>query len=231
MKVHVLQHLPFEDLGNIYPILQMRKAQISYTHFFENPQLPAPDGFDLIIIMGGSMSVNDEQEYPWLKAEKQFIREAIHRNISILGVCLGAQLLASALGARVYRNINKEIGWFPIRRVPAPAACFSLPEECLAFHWHGETFDLPEGAVRLAESNTCKNQAFQFRRNAIGLQFHLETTPYNALALMDNFKDELIAEPYIQSEEGMRSAPVEYYQTIEVIMNNLLSYLMDSPQL
>ena len=135
MKVHVLQHLPFEDLGNIHPLLKLRKAQISYTHFFENPQLPAPDGFDLIIIMGGSMSVNDETEYPWLKEEKQFIREAIHRNISILGVCLGAQLIASALGSRVYRNSNKEIGWFPVQRVPAPEGCFSLPEECLAFHW------------------------------------------------------------------------------------------------
>jgi GMP synthase-like glutamine amidotransferase len=230
MRIHVLQHLPFEDLGNIFPVLQRRKAEISYTHFFENPQLPSPDGFDLIIIMGGSMSVNDETEYPWLKAEKQFIREAIHYDVSLLGVCLGAQLLASALGARVYRNSNKEIGWFPVRRVSAPQGCFSLPDECLAFHWHGETFDLPEGAVHLAESNACRNQAFQFKRNVIGLQFHLETTPYNASALMKNFKDELITAPYIQSEETMCSAPADYYQGIEIIMNNLLSYLLDDPQ-
>lgn len=231
MRVHVLQHLPFEDLGNIFPVLQMRNAQISYTHFFENPQLPSPDSFDLIIIMGGSMSVNDEEEYPWLKAEKQFIREAIHHNVSLLGVCLGAQLLASALGARVYRNTQKEIGWFPVRRVSAPPGCFSLPEEGLAFHWHGETFDLPQGAIHLAESNACRNQAFQFKRNVIGLQFHLETTPYNAQALMDNFRDELIVSPYIQSEADMRSAPAEYYQAIEALMNTLLSYLMESPQL
>jgi GMP synthase-like glutamine amidotransferase len=228
MKVHVLQHLPFEDLGNIHPILKRREAHISYTHFFEDPQLPALVGFDLIIIMGGSMSVNDETEYPWLKAEKQFIREAISRKISILGVCLGAQLIASALGSRVYRNSKKEIGWFPVRRVPAPENCFSLPEECLAFHWHGETFDLPEGAVHLAESDACKNQAFQFGRNVIGLQFHLETTPYNACALIDNFRDELIPGPYIQSEESIRNVPAEYYQGIEKIMDDLTAYLVDS---
>src|SRR5512136_1520357 len=107
MKVHVLQHLPFEDLGNIAPDLKARGAQVSYTHFFENPQLPPLDGFDLIIIMGGSMSVNDEEQLPWLKPEKQFIRDAIKRDIGILGVCLGAQLIASALGARVYRNSQK----------------------------------------------------------------------------------------------------------------------------
>jgi GMP synthase-like glutamine amidotransferase len=231
MIVHVLQHLPFEDLGNLFPVLKKSQAQISYTHFFENPQLPAPDGFDLIIIMGGSMSVNDEQEFPWLKAEKQFIRDAIDCNISMLGVCLGAQLIASALGARVYRNPDKEIGWFPVRRVPAANGCFSLPAECLAFHWHGETFDLPEGAIRLAESDACRNQAFQFKRNVIGLQFHLETTPYNAFALLDNFRDELIPGSYIQSEESIRNAPAEYYQGIEMIMDDLMAHLIDSMHL
>jgi GMP synthase-like glutamine amidotransferase len=229
MRVHVLQHLPFEDLGNIAPILKARGAQVSYTHFFENPQLPPPDGFDLIIIMGGSMSANDEQQLPWLKLEKQFIRDAIGRDIAVLGVCLGAQLIANALGARVFRNPHKEIGWFPIRRVPAPDGHFSLPQECTAFHWHGETFDLPEGSVKLAESDACANQAFQIKRNVIGLQFHLETTHYNAHALVDNFRDELVQAPYIQSEDEIRSAPASLYQAIESITGDLLTYLLEVP--
>jgi GMP synthase-like glutamine amidotransferase len=228
MKVHVLQHLPFEDLGNIAPNLKARGAQVSYTHFFENPQLPPLDGFDLIIIMGGSMSANDEERLPWLKLEKQFIRDAIKRDIGVLGVCLGAQLIANALGARVYRNPQKEIGWFPVRRVPAPEGHFSLPQECMAFHWHGETFDLPEGAVKLAESDACRNQAFQIKRNVIGLQFHLETTPYNASALVENFRDDLVKASYIQGEDEILSAPAALYQAIDAITNDLLSYLLNS---
>jgi GMP synthase-like glutamine amidotransferase len=227
MKVHVLQHLPFEDLGNIAPNLKARGAQISYTHFFNNQKLPVLDGIDLIIIMGGSMSVNDEEQLPWLKLEKQFIRNAIEREISLLGVCLGAQLIANSLGARVYRNPHKEVGWFPIRRVSTPVGYFSLPKECLVFHWHGETFDLPEGSVQLAESDACRNQAFQIKRNVIGLQFHLETTPENASALLDNFWDDLTPGPYVQSESAIRTTPRSHYQSIKSIMDNLLSYLLD----
>ena len=227
MKVHVLQHLPFEDLGNIDPNLKARGAEISYTRFFENPHLPALDGIDMVIAMGGSMSVNDEQKLPWLKLEKQFIRDAIKRDISVLGICLGAQLIASALGARVYRNPHKEIGWFPIRRIAAPDGNFALPQECLVFHWHGETFDLPEGSVRLAESDACRNQAFQLKRNVIGLQFHLETNSYNASALLENFRKDLRPGPYVQSETEIRAVPAAFYQSIHSIMNELLSYLVE----
>jgi GMP synthase-like glutamine amidotransferase len=227
MRVHVLQHLPFEDLGNIAPNLESRGAKLSHTHFFENAQLPPLDGIDLIIIMGGSMSVNDEQEFSWLKPEKQFIRDAIHNNISVLGVCLGAQMIASALGARVYPNASKEIGWFPVRGIRNPGETFGFPRECMVFHWHGDTFDLPEGCVRLAESDGCRQQAFQFKNNVIGLQFHLETTYENASALVQNFKSELLPERFIQSEAEILGAPADYYHNIHSIMDEVLSYLMN----
>jgi GMP synthase-like glutamine amidotransferase len=228
MRVHVLQHLPFEDLGSIASALKARGAQIRHTRFFENGQLPALDGIDLIIAMGGSMSVNDEQEFPWLKPEKQFIRDAISRDISVLGICLGAQLIASALGARVYANPCKEIGWFQVRGIPVPEGAFSFPKECMVFHWHGETFDLPEGAIRLAESDACRNQAFQIKRNVIGLQFHLETTHENASALAQNFRDELLPAPFVQSEADILGTPPAFYQNILSVMNDLLSYLADA---
>jgi GMP synthase-like glutamine amidotransferase len=225
MRVHVLQHVPFEDIGSIAPWLAARKAEISYTRFFESPQLPALDSLDMVIVMGGPMSANDEDTLPWLVSEKQFIHDTVVRGIPILGICLGAQLIAAAMGAQVYKNQVKEIGWFPVRRVPSPPETFQFPEECLAFHWHGETFDLPEDAVQLAESAGCRNQAFQINYNAIGLQFHLETTVENVSALLENCREDIDAGPYIQSEKELRAVPLVTYQKINKVMNDVLSYL------
>jgi len=229
-KVHVLQHVSFEGLGSIAEWLSARKSIVSYTRFFETPGLPAPDSIDMVIIMGGPMSVNDEDEYPWLVREKRFIRDAANLGIPMLGICLGAQLIASALGARVYKNPVKEIGWFPIRAVPAAAGNLQLPRECVAFHWHGETFDLPEGAVHLAESDACDNQAFQLNRNIIGLQFHLETTLESASALLEHCRNELVPGPYIQSEAALQAVPASWYQSINAVMNGVLSYLAGKSQ-
>jgi GMP synthase-like glutamine amidotransferase len=225
MKVHVLQHVSFEGFGSIGAWLEEKSAAIRYTKLFENQELPAIDTMDILIIMGGPMSVNDEAEFPWLIREKEFIRSAVKRGIPILGICLGAQLIASAMGASVYRNPVKEIGWFPIRRVPVAGGNLQLPEECIVFHWHGETFDLPEGAVHLAESAACVNQAFQLNRNVIGLQFHMETTVESANALIENCREELIPGPYIQSEQMLRSVPPSAYRSVNAIMNEVLSYL------
>ena len=227
MRVHVLQHVPFEGLGSIDPWLEERGATISYTRFFEDPHLPHLDAIDMIIAMGGPMSANDESRFPWLKPEKQFVHDAAVQGISVLGVCLGAQLIASAMGARVYRNPAKEIGWFPIRAVPIPEGSFCFPQECVVFHWHGETFDLPAGAVRLAESDACKNQAFQFRHNVIGLQFHLEVTPESASAMLETCRDDLVPGPYVQSEIELQAVPISSYQAINATMNKVMSYLID----
>ncbi|MDR1912146.1 MAG: type 1 glutamine amidotransferase, partial [Helicobacteraceae bacterium] len=202
MRAHILQHIWFEDSGTIGEILRDRGYEISVTRFDKNETLPPLENIDVLIIMGGFMSANDEDKYVWIKGEKAFIKNAIESGVKTLGICLGAQLIASALGAKVYKNKQKEIGWY---KIVAKNQSF-LPREALVFQWHGETFDLPIGAKLLASSEACENQAFCFGKNTIALQFHLETTPRSAKLLCENCRDELINAPYIQSEERILSA-------------------------
>ncbi len=225
MNVHVLQHVAFEDIGSMGPWLESRGAKIRYTRFFDDQTLPRLDNLDLIIAMGGPMSVNDESILPWLRPEKQFVRDAVKHGIPLLGVCLGAQLIASALGSRVYRNPQKEIGWFPIEAVVTGGQTFLFPEKCTVFHWHGETFDLPPRAVRLARSAVCENQAFQIGKHVIGLQFHLETTPETAADILNNCKGELLPGPFVQSEQELRSIANAAYERVNALMGQVLSYL------
>ena len=232
MRVHVLQHVPNEGLGSIADWLAARHATVSFTYFFDTGVLPALTGIDLVIALGGPMSVNDEARLPWLAIEKQFLREAMTQGKAILGICLGAQLIASALGAVVQPNTHKEIGWFPVFGIDAGAACFRFPTVTDVFHWHGETFALPPGATQLARSVACEQQAFQIGNNIIGLQFHLETDPASALGFIeaDNAEPlaqrELVAgQPYVQSAETLLATPVARYQSINALMGDVLAYL------
>jgi len=128
----------------------------------------------------------------------------------------------------VYANAEKEIGWFPIHRVDKPRAgdAFQFPKDSLVFHWHGETFDLPPGAIPLARSEGCENQAFQLGHKVIGLQFHLETTPQGAKDLVGKCRDELVPAKFVQSEEIILSAPAERYTAINALMSDVLSFLV-----
>ena len=228
MRAHYLQHVPFEGLGSMESWLEAAGYTITVTRFFESAVLPAVAEIDLLVVMGGPMSVNDELDNPWLVAEKRFIRAVIDAGRPVLGVCLGAQLIASAMGARVYPNPVKEIGWFPVRdTAPAVAPVFRFPPSVEVFHWHGETFDLPDGAVRLASSDGCLNQAFQVGDSVIGLQFHLETTSESAHAIISNCRDELVPAQYIQAEAEILAAGPPRYAAINRLMGELLAYLRD----
>jgi GMP synthase-like glutamine amidotransferase len=227
MRAHYFQHVAFEGPGSIAAWLAAQGIETTATRFDEGGALPDVADVDWLIVMGGPMSANDERIHPWLRGEKAFIGEAIRRNKRVLGICLGAQLVASALGARVYPNTAREIGWHRISAVQplGQSPAFGFPPDLLAFHWHGETFDLPAGSVQLARSAACENQAFQLGSRVIGLQFHLETTRASARALVAHCRADLELAAYVQSEEEILSAPDSRYAAINAQMGKVLAYL------
>ena len=227
MRVHYLQHVPYEALGSIERVLLDSGHTITSTRLYEQYSLPKTEGFDWLIVMGGPMGVHDEREYPWLVEEKRLIEDAIGQGKIVLGICLGAQLIAEVLGAPVYANAHKEIGWFPIERNDVAATSTigcAFPETIEAFHWHGDTFDLPSGSVHLARSAVCENQAFVFESRVLALQYHLETTRALAEALIENCTFELGSGPYIQSAEIMLSSD-RRFELLNVAMKALLEPL------
>jgi GMP synthase (glutamine-hydrolysing) len=177
-KLLVCQHVAFEILGTLNPLLKDAGFRIRYVNFGRHPHArPRLDGYQGLIVLGGPMNVDEVEAHPHLDTEVELIREAIDAELPVLGICLGAQLIAKALGAAVRRNGEKEIGWHPVSPTEEgradPLFRHFRPTEPI-FQWHGDTFDIPEGAVHLAASPSCTNQAFRYRRNVYGFQFHLE---------------------------------------------------------
>ncbi|NET11895.1 MAG: glutamine amidotransferase [Okeania sp. SIO1H6] len=177
----VIRHIAFENLGSLHSVLQEKGYAIEY--------LEATPGFldginsltpDLVIILGGPIGAYDEQDYPFLTEELDLLKQRLTNNKPTLGICLGAQLMARALGAKVYPGNNgKEIGWSPIQLTESGENSplqYLAPEETAVLHWHGDTFDLPDGAVHLAASAAYQNQAFVWGKSALALQFHPEVT-------------------------------------------------------
>jgi GMP synthase-like glutamine amidotransferase/RimJ/RimL family protein N-acetyltransferase len=224
MRIHYLQHVPFEGLGSMELHLRAQGHMLTSTHLYIDSILPEPADIDWLIVMGGPMGVYDEALYPWLIIEKRFIREVIAAGKRVLGICLGAQLLAEALGAQVYRNKYREIGWFSVQRMPgnSTSALFAVfPAEAEVFHWHGDTFDLPKQTTLLASSEACRNQAFVFRNQVLALQFHLETTPQSAADLIAHCGNELDGSRYVQDAAELLGEP-QRFAKINRIMADVL---------
>jgi len=227
MRLHYFQHVPFEGLGSIGPWAKEMGYEITSTRLFAKDKFPNLDDIDWLIIMGGPMGIYDEDKYPWLLSEKNYIEKAVVQGKIVLGICLGAQLIADVLGAKIYPNKHKEIGWFPIQKTRETAqtrlADF-LPPQIDAFHWHGDTFDIPEGAIHIAKSKACENQGFIYDDHVVSLQFHLETTEQSAKELIDNCKDDIKEGPFIQSSVEILSDKKRFAR-INLLMNELLNHL------
>ena len=209
MNIHCFRHVSFEGPGSIEQWALRNDHLLSVTCFHKMDPLPEIGNIDWLILMGGPMNIYEETGYPWLSKEKDFLRKAIESGKTIIGICLGAQLIADALGSKVYAGRHKEIGWFPIRKTEeaARSGLFkNFPAVMNVFHWHGDTFDLPSGCVRVAESAGCRNQAFTYEERVIGLQFHLEVTPKGAEAMVANCGEEIVEAPFIQNTEGILSS-------------------------
>lgn len=227
MRVHVVEHVDFERAAKIATWALKNGHQITRTRFYRSEPVPAQEDFDWLIIMGGPMGAYDDDKYPWLIREKEFIKKAIAADKIVLGICLGAQLIAEVIGGRVYKNSQKEIGWFPVdlteegRRSPIFTR---LPDRLLPINWHGDTFDLPEGATRLAFSEATSNQAFEFGGRTIGLQFHIEWSRGDIEALIENFGNDPMSGKYIQSPEMILAKDDRISNlgnTMEIILDNI----------
>lgn len=222
MRVHIFMHVPFEGPGCISDWITANAHEVSYTRWFDHPTPPDVNDVDLLIIMGGPMGVHDETTYPWLAVEKALIRQVIMHDKSVLGVCLGAQLVAHVLGAEVFANEQKEIGWYPVQF--SPSSPVSLPQEMTVFHWHGDTFDIPAGAAGFASSAATPNQAFIYNEKVIALQFHFEVTKESMEAMLHHGEEELIAAPYIQDKIVIQDLGV-YAPENNELMYGILNFL------
>ena len=179
VDILVLQHIACEPPGVFEDVLRERGASLHGVELDEGEPVPDWHGFDAIVAMGGPMSVNDEAEHSWLRDEKRLIADAVRAGTPFFGVCLGVQLLAASLGARVYTGAEPEVGLLPVELTAEAGddpVFAGLPNPLATLQWHGDTFDLPDGAVRLASSPAYENQAFRYAK-AYGVQFHLEVSP------------------------------------------------------
>lgn len=216
--VLVFQHEAEEGLGTFAHVLEEQNVRFRYIRLFRD-DIPTEswDEVKALVILGGSMGVQDEEKYPFLKWEKTIIRTAIKNNIPLLGICLGAQLIACAAGAQVYQGNFKEIGWYPISMTiegEMDPLLGHIPNKAIVFQWHGDSFDLPKGAQRLASSIYYDNQAFRMGRNVYGLQFHLEITPTMVERWLDEQSKELAQIPYI-SPDKIRADTNTYSPTLK----------------
>ena len=214
MSPHCIMHVPFEGPGYVEEWFLSKGQELKIWPLYKEPVLPHPEDVDFLVIMGGTMNIYETDLYPWLETERSLLQSCLDRGTRMLGICLGAQLLADLLGKKIYPCSHKEIGWFPLtldRRIRSHSIFRTLPETMNAFHWHGETFDLPEGSIHIGSTEACPNQGFLYNQQVMALQFHLEVTAGILEELIQNCSHELDGSVFVQDAaelvKGLQNGP------------------------
>jgi GMP synthase-like glutamine amidotransferase len=227
IRIHCFMHVPFEGPGIIENWAHDKGHQMDYTRFYEKESLPEISEVELLVIMGGPMNAFDYQIHPWMEEEIAWVKRYMDAGKPLIGICLGAQIIAAALGVDVYPGKHKEIGWHNLQFLPSLGEFRifgNLPDTRKVFHWHGDTFPIPAGALRIASSEAFPNQAFIHNKRTIALQFHLEVTLESVTGMVDNCRNELESGPYIQSEEEILKG-AGFYDSNQPLMFRFLDYL------
>lgn len=221
-NLHVFQHHPAEEPGVIAGWAAARGYAITTTRPARGGAFPAPADVDFLVLMGGPMNVYQDRDFPWLRAEREFIAAHVATGKPAVGICLGAQFLADALGGRVTQNPAVEIGWFPVEFTAEARARFpSLPAALDVVHWHGDTFETPRAALPLAASAACANQGFLHDGRVLALQFHPEMTPAIVAALAAD-EGSWPTGPFVQAADEILARPAAAYSAANALLLRLL---------
>jgi len=220
-------HVPYEGPGIITEWITQKGFPLHYTRFYNGDELPDPMNVDMLIIMGGPMNVFDFHMYSWMEDEIAWVGEFIETGKPVLGICLGAQVIAAALEEEVQPGPHKEIGWHNLQFLPSLGdykIFTDLPGPRKVLHWHGDTFNIPEEATRIASSQAFPNQGFILGSNVVALQFHLEATQESIAELVENCRDELVEGPHIQTEKEILSGD-GHFESNHQLLFKFLDYL------
>ena len=230
MNLHVFQHVDFEGPGQIAAWASSRNHRLTTTRFYQGDSLPEMETVDGLFILGGPMNVHENGRYPWLVGEKQFIGRFLKTGQPTLGICLGAQLLAEVLGGKVYPHLVREIGWDSVNFTTSAITKFPfLPPSIPVLHWHGDTYTLPPGARRIAGNRWCKEQAFLWKEQALGLQFHLEAGEAECDQLVKCCGSDLAQPgPTVQSGSAIAVGAKKYSEATGGLLFQVLDHLFQA---
>ncbi len=227
MDALILQHTASEGPGLVLPELTRRGWRTEVCELWRGGLPPARHDFKFVLVLGGPMNIYQHRDFPWLVAEKKWLSETLEKGVAVFGICLGAQLLADVLGARVVQNPEYEVGWWPVEFTDGARSCFAgLPERATFMHWHGDTFALPEGAIPLASTLACPNQGFLWNNRVLGLQFHPEVDENLAAAFAVDEGGNWPSGRFVQDPERLRADALARLPDSAATLGSFLDFLL-----